>query len=148
MFDAKVKNNIRMDSISSPSYLAPGGSISGSTMMTMPVPNYSGITNGSSMISGGVSSIDLQQHLPLGNEESTEKTPGGPAYPPHCDKFEDAYDAVVQMGNNWIVSVMLVLNTFSIAFFNFFGVSVTKHMSASTRMVLDSLRTMVIWLKV
>ena len=72
-------------------------------------------------------------------------TPGGEAYPAHCDRFEDAWDAVVQMGNNWIVSVMLVLNTFSIAFFNFFGVSVTKHMSASTRMVLDSLRTMVIW---
>jgi hypothetical protein len=27
----------------------------------------------------------------------------------------------------------------------FFGVSVTKHMSATTRMLLDSLRTMVIW---
>jgi hypothetical protein len=37
------------------------------------------------------------------------------------------------------------LNICSIAFFNFFGVSVTKHVNAATRMVLDSLRTMVIW---
>lgn len=33
----------------------------------------------------------------------------------------------------------------SIAFFNFAGVSVTKEMSATTRMVLDSVRTVVIW---
>jgi len=33
----------------------------------------------------------------------------------------------------------------SIAFFNFAGVSVTKELSATTRMVLDSVRTLVIW---
>lgn len=33
----------------------------------------------------------------------------------------------------------------SIAFFNAFGVAITKYMNASTRMVIDSLRTMVIW---
>ena len=121
--------------------------------------------------------------------------PATGSYPAHCDHFEDAYDAVVQMGNNWIVATMLALNTLSIAFFNCmcfalsslrhslfvshshsflislllpllapalalscvppralapplssdFGVSVTKHISASTRMVLDSLRTMIIW---
>jgi len=71
--------------------------------------------------------------------------PAAGGNPAHCDHFEDAYDAVVQMGKSWLLTTMLVLNTFSIAFFNFFGVSVTKHMSASTRMVLDSLRTMVIW---
>lgn len=32
----------------------------------------------------------------------------------------------------------------SIAFFNFFGISVTKAMSASHRMVLDSLRTVAV----
>lgn len=34
----------------------------------------------------------------------------------------------------------------SIAFFNFAGVSVTKELSATTRMVLDSVRTLVIWM--
>ena len=33
----------------------------------------------------------------------------------------------------------------SIAFFNFAGISVTKELSATTRMVLDSVRTLVIW---
>ena len=36
-------------------------------------------------------------------------------------------------------------NIVSIAFFNFAGISVTKEISATTRMVLDSLRTIVIW---
>lgn len=35
--------------------------------------------------------------------------------------------------------------SFSIAFFNFAGISVTKEMSATTRMILDSVRTIVIW---
>ena len=34
----------------------------------------------------------------------------------------------------------------SIAFFNFAGISVTREMSATTRMVLDSLRTLTVWL--
>lgn len=33
----------------------------------------------------------------------------------------------------------------SIAFFNFAGISVTKELSATTRMILDSVRTIVIW---
>jgi hypothetical protein len=36
-------------------------------------------------------------------------------------------------------------NLFSIAFFNFAGVSVTKELSSTTRMVLDSGRTLIIW---
>ena len=37
-------------------------------------------------------------------------------------------------------------NVVSIAFFNFAGISVTKEISATTRTVLDSVRTLVIWL--
>ena len=37
-------------------------------------------------------------------------------------------------------------NILSIAFFNFSGISVTKELSATTRMVLDSARTVVIWI--
>ena len=39
----------------------------------------------------------------------------------------------------------LSLTLISIAFFNFSGVSITKYMSATTRKVLDTLRTMFIW---
>ncbi len=43
------------------------------------------------------------------------------------------------------VSFFLVGNVFSIAFFNFAGISVTKELSATTRMVLDNGRTLIIW---
>ena len=36
-------------------------------------------------------------------------------------------------------------NILSIAFFNFAGISVTKELSSTTRMVLDSGRTLIIW---
>lgn len=36
-------------------------------------------------------------------------------------------------------------NVLSIAFFNFAGISVTKELSSTTRMVLDSGRTLIIW---
>ena len=42
---------------------------------------------------------------------------------------------------------MLVIGgTFSIAFFNFFGISVTKFASAAQRSTIDSLRTLFIWM--
>ena len=47
--------------------------------------------------------------------------------------------------NNPMILLATLGNVCSIAFFNYFGVSVTKYMSASSRMILDSLRTMVIW---
>lgn len=41
---------------------------------------------------------------------------------------------------------MIVSGTIvSIAFFNYAGLSVTKEMSATTRMVLDSVRTFTVW---
>jgi hypothetical protein len=62
-----------------------------------------------------------------------------------CAHVEDAYDAAVQIGHAPVIALYTVLNVASIGFFNFFGVSVTKHVDAATRMVLDSCRTMVIW---
>ncbi|KAM3861039.1 solute carrier family 35 member F6 [Diretmus argenteus] len=59
--------------------------------------------------------------------------------------LEDALDAFCQIGNQPLIILALLGNTVSIAFFNFAGISVTKEISATTRMVLDSLRTLVIW---
>lgn len=44
-----------------------------------------------------------------------------------------------------VFSFYIIGNIVSIAFFNFAGISVTKELSATTRMVLDSVRTLVIW---
>jgi len=60
-------------------------------------------------------------------------------------RLENTPDAFVQIGNSWVILVATIGNIISIAFFNFFGISMTKYSSATTRMVLDSVRTVVIW---
>lgn len=59
--------------------------------------------------------------------------------------LEDLPDALVQIGNNGQLLLAIIGTVVSIAFFNFAGISVTKEISATTRMVLDSVRTVVIW---
>lgn len=59
--------------------------------------------------------------------------------------LEDALDAFCQISRQPLIALALLGNISSIAFFNFAGISVTKEISATTRMVLDSLRTVVIW---
>lgn len=61
-------------------------------------------------------------------------------------QLEDAIDGFTQIGNSWEVSLGITGTILSIAFFNFAGISVTKEMSATTRMVLDSVRTLFIWM--
>ncbi|VDH95461.1 Hypothetical predicted protein, partial [Mytilus galloprovincialis] len=60
-------------------------------------------------------------------------------------KLDDAIDAFHQLGQNWQILTATLGNIFSIAFFNFAGISVTREISATTRMVLDSVRTIIIW---
>lgn len=59
--------------------------------------------------------------------------------------LEDALEGFIQLSNNPTLIVAFTGTIVSIAFFNFAGVSVTKELSATTRMVLDSVRTLVIW---
>lgn len=59
--------------------------------------------------------------------------------------LEDLPDALVQIGNSWRLMMAVSGTVVSIAFFNFAGISVTKEISATSRMVLDSVRTLVIW---
>lgn len=60
--------------------------------------------------------------------------------------LEDFFDAMAQIKNSWQIQAGLSGTVVSIAFFNYAGISVTKEISATTRMVLDSVRTMVIWM--
>ena len=59
--------------------------------------------------------------------------------------FESTPDAITQVGSSGSLLLAIILNMISIGFFNYFGIAVTKAMSASHRMVLDTLRTIVIW---
>jgi len=60
-------------------------------------------------------------------------------------RLEDAIDGIYQIKNSWQVALGFLGTVVSIAFFNFAGISVTKEISATTRTVLDSVRTLVIW---
>lgn len=68
--------------------------------------------------------------------------PSGPGGLP----IEDSLDAFDQIRASWTLLGLLLANAFSIAFFNGFGMTITKTSSASYRVVLDSLRTGVVWL--
>ncbi|XP_013161425.1 PREDICTED: solute carrier family 35 member F6 [Papilio xuthus] len=59
---------------------------------------------------------------------------------------EDAIDGLIQIGNNPLLLVAIIGTIISIAFFNFAGISITKEQSATSRMVLDSIRTFFIWM--
>lgn len=59
--------------------------------------------------------------------------------------IEDFPEAITQIMNNKLILLALIGNIISIAYFNFSGISVAKEISATTRMVLDSVRTFFIW---
>lgn len=61
-------------------------------------------------------------------------------------RLENSLDAFAMMGQNKAILVGILGNMASISVFNFAGISVTKELSATTRMVLDSMRTLVIWI--
>lgn len=60
-------------------------------------------------------------------------------------RLEDVFDAMQELKDNPEIALALSVTIVSIAFFNYFGITVTKELSATTRMVLDSVRTLVIW---
>jgi hypothetical protein len=59
--------------------------------------------------------------------------------------LEDPIDGLVKIGNNALLFVPIVGLILSIAFYNFAGISLTKEINATTRMVLDSIRILVVW---
>lgn len=60
--------------------------------------------------------------------------------------LENAIDALIQISNNWRLVMAIGGTIVSIAFFNFAGITVTKKLSATTRMVFDSVRTLIVWM--
>ena len=49
------------------------------------------------------------------------------------NRLENSLDGLCQLGNDWKVALGTFGSIASIAFFNFFGISVTKELSATTR---------------
>ncbi|CAH8574449.1 unnamed protein product, partial [Dicrocoelium dendriticum] len=60
--------------------------------------------------------------------------------------YENIIDALYQIGDNVLLMVNVILYVLSIAFFNYFGLSITRNLSAVHRTLIDSLRTTFVWL--
>jgi len=61
-------------------------------------------------------------------------------------RLEDPIDALKQVvSGNWTLTLAMIAAVLSIAFYNFFGISVTKQLSAAHRMVMDCTRTVIVW---
>eukprot|EP00771_Trimastix_marina_P001178 gnl/Trimastix_PCT/2230.p1 GENE.gnl/Trimastix_PCT/2230~~gnl/Trimastix_PCT/2230.p1 ORF type:complete len:382 (+),score=130.09 gnl/Trimastix_PCT/2230:55-1200(+) len=58
---------------------------------------------------------------------------------------EDTLDSFIMIGNNPVLLVFIILYTLSILFFNIYGMIITEYTQAVTRNILESLRTLFIW---
>lgn len=59
---------------------------------------------------------------------------------PPVRKVDNSIDAALQIYHGHLLLVFLLVSIFSIAFFNYFGISVTKRLSATHRTTIDATR--------
>lgn len=59
--------------------------------------------------------------------------------------YENSIDALLMIKNDKILLTLVVLYTLSIAFYNFFGLTLTKSLTAVHRTLIDACRTIVVW---
>lgn len=65
---------------------------------------------------------------------------------PPMRAIDNSKDAILQIAHSGPLAVAIVLSVCSIAFFNFFGISVTKYLSATHRTTVDASRVFLVWL--
>ncbi|GFO15881.1 solute carrier family 35 member f6-like [Plakobranchus ocellatus] len=59
--------------------------------------------------------------------------------------YEDSLDALYQMGQSPKLLILCILYLASIAFYNFFGLAVTRSLTAVHRTLIDACRTIIVW---
>jgi len=64
---------------------------------------------------------------------------------PFVTFHENSIDALYQMYYNYVILIMGILYCLSIAFYNFFGLSVTKYLTCVHRTLIDACRTIFVW---
>eukprot|EP00823_Brevimastigomonas_motovehiculus_P002694 TRINITY_DN1623_c0_g1_i1.p1 TRINITY_DN1623_c0_g1~~TRINITY_DN1623_c0_g1_i1.p1 ORF type:complete len:415 (+),score=84.06 TRINITY_DN1623_c0_g1_i1:44-1246(+) len=60
-------------------------------------------------------------------------------------RLENPFDAAVQIGNSGVLILTTIGNVVYIAAYNYLGVTITKDMSATVRTLLDTCRTVLVW---
>ena len=61
------------------------------------------------------------------------------------NKLENFPDAIIQIGNSWIIGGAAGLIIVSIAFLNYFGIILVKKSGATARIVADATRILLVW---
>ncbi|KAK6183553.1 hypothetical protein SNE40_011011 [Patella caerulea] len=61
------------------------------------------------------------------------------------NSYENSLDAIYQIGNSSRLLIFCILYLFSIAFYNYFGLAVTKSLTAVHRTLIDACRTILVW---
>jgi uncharacterized membrane protein len=79
--------------------------------------------------------------------------PCEPAYTDNGDdkfcpysRMEDAPSAIAQILGDGTLFILIISSMISIGLFNFFGISITRALSSSSRAVIDPTRTLFIWM--
>ena len=60
-------------------------------------------------------------------------------------RFENAIFAFKQIWDSSDIKIFLSMYILSIAFFNFSGLTISKYSSATSRTIVDTLRTVIVW---
>ncbi|CAH1793269.1 unnamed protein product [Owenia fusiformis] len=60
--------------------------------------------------------------------------------------YENSLDALYQIKNDYKLAIFCLLYLLSIAFYNYFGLAVTKSLTAVHRTLIDACRTIVVWI--
>lgn len=60
--------------------------------------------------------------------------------------FENILDSVVMIKHSWILQGILLTDVSCMLFFNYFSMNVTKLSSSMFRTLLETMRTMIVWL--
>lgn len=72
--------------------------------------------------------------------------PSGPEFWQYHTRFEDAIDAFHQIFYIPTLTFAYLGNIISIALFNFTGLTVTREVNATTRVILQNIRIIVVWI--
>ncbi|XP_054756544.2 solute carrier family 35 member F6-like isoform X1 [Lytechinus pictus] len=64
----------------------------------------------------------------------------------YTGRYEDSIDAMLQIGNSPRLLAFCLLYLLSISGYNYFGLSVTKSLTAVHRTLIDACRTIVVWI--
>ena len=59
--------------------------------------------------------------------------------------LEDPIDGFIQLGNNRLLLLLFCTYIFLVAFYMYGSIAVTKEFNATTRMVLESSRSLIVW---